>query len=44
LKMLPSYLNREIKDSMLQIIPDAAHSPMMDKPEECSRIIEEFVE
>ena len=44
LKMLFPYLNREIKDSMLQIIPDAAHSPMMDKPEECSRIIEEFLE
>jgi proline-specific peptidase len=36
-------LNREIKGSKLQIIPDCNHMVMIDKPNELNEIIEEFI-
>jgi 3-oxoadipate enol-lactonase len=36
-------LNRGIKGSKLQIIPDCNHMVMIDKPKELNGIIEEFI-
>jgi len=40
---MSQYLNREIKGSKLQIIPDSKHMVMIDKPNELNGIIEEFI-
>jgi 3-oxoadipate enol-lactonase len=40
---MSQYLNREIKGSKLQIIPDSRHMVMVDKPNELNGIIEEFI-
>lgn len=37
-------LNRGIKGSKLQIIPDCNHMVMIDKPKELNRIIEDFIQ
>jgi len=37
------YLNREIKDSELRIIPDSGHTVMIEKPQEFNQILEEFI-
>jgi pimeloyl-ACP methyl ester carboxylesterase len=37
------YLNREIKDSELRIVPDCGHTVMIEKPQEFNQILEEFI-
>jgi pimeloyl-ACP methyl ester carboxylesterase len=37
------YLNREIKESELRIIPDSGHMVMIEKPQEFNQILEEFI-
>jgi 3-oxoadipate enol-lactonase len=40
---LSQYLNREIEGSKLQIIPDSGHMVIVEKPEEFSQVLDEFI-
>lgn len=40
---LSQYLNREIEGSKLQIIPDSGHMVIVEKPEEFSQVLGEFI-
>lgn len=37
------HLNKEIKDSKLQIIPDSGHMVMIEKPGEFNQIVQQFI-
>ena len=38
------YLNEQIGDSILRIIPDCGHEVMVEKPTEFSQVLGEFIE
>ncbi len=40
---MSQHLNKEIKGSKLEIIPDSEHMVMVEKPKKFNEIIEEFI-